>query len=89
MDISISLPDEIQTYVEEQVTTGSYGTVNEYFLALVRQDQKRRAQEKLELLLLEGANSEGNKEVTPEFWRQLRDSVLGGHLDQPLEPPGT
>ena len=52
MDIQISLPDQIRTYVEEQLTAGGYSTVSEYFLHLVRQDQRRRAQEKLETLIL-------------------------------------
>ena len=76
MDIQISLPDQIRTYVEEQLTVGGYSSVSEYFLHLVRQDQKRQFQEKLETLLLEGLNSENSTEVTPEFWQQLRDSVL-------------
>ena len=82
MDINVSLPDEIQTYVEEQVTAGGYHTIDDYFLDLVRQDQKRRAREKLEMLLLEGLNSEGSQEMTTEFWQQLRDSVLSeGHSE--------
>lgn len=35
----------------------------------------------LEAMLLEGLNSEG-KEVTPEFWQQLRVSVLGNNVSE-------
>jgi antitoxin ParD1/3/4 len=76
MDINISLPEEIRDYVQEQITAGGYTNVSDYFLALVQQERKHKAQEKLEAMLLEGSNSEG-KEVTPEFWQKLRMSVLG------------
>jgi antitoxin ParD1/3/4 len=89
MDIQISLPDQIRTYVDEQLIAGGYSSVSEYFLHLVRQDQRRRSQEKLETLLLEGLNSEGSTEVTPEFWQQLRDSVLSGYSPKASESPET
>ncbi|MDR9895423.1 RNA-dependent DNA polymerase, partial [Aetokthonos hydrillicola Thurmond2011] len=44
-----------------------FTSVAEYFLDLVKQDQKRNAQAKLEELLLEGIDSQG-QEVTPEYW---------------------
>lgn len=75
MDINISLPDEIRVYIEAQITTGAYGSISEYFLDLVQRDQKCKAREKLEALLLEGLNSDV-QEVTPEFWQCLRESVL-------------
>lgn len=46
--INISLPDAMRTYIEEKVATGGYSSVSEYFLELVRQDQKRQAAERLE-----------------------------------------
>ncbi len=55
--INISLPDGMRAYVEEQVADGSYSTISGYFRELVRQEQKRKAKERLETLLLEGLNS--------------------------------
>jgi antitoxin ParD1/3/4 len=55
--INISLPDAMRTYVEEQVANGGYSTVSEYFGELIRQDQKRKAKERLEAMLLEGLDS--------------------------------
>ena len=46
--MNISLPESMRTYVEEQVGSGGYSTVSEYFRKLVRQDQKRKATERLE-----------------------------------------
>ncbi|MUG98235.1 type II toxin-antitoxin system ParD family antitoxin [Scytonema sp. UIC 10036] len=76
MNINIDIPDKMRVYVEAQVMAGAYNSIGEYFLDLVQQDQKRKAQEKLEALLLEGINSPG-QEVTPEYWRSLRSTVLG------------
>jgi antitoxin ParD1/3/4 len=42
----------------------------------VQQYQKRKAQAKLEALLLEGIDSEG-QEATPDCWQNFRSTVLG------------
>ncbi|RCJ37292.1 transcriptional regulator [Nostoc minutum NIES-26] len=76
MNISIDIPDEVRVYVEAQVIAGAHNSIGEYFLDLVQQDQKRKAKEELEALLLEGINGEG-QEVTPEYWQNLRSTVLG------------
>jgi antitoxin ParD1/3/4 len=76
MNINIDIPDEVRVYVEAQVMAGAYNNIGEYFLDLVQQDQKRKAQAKLEALLLEGIDSQG-QEVTPEYWQNLRSAVLG------------
>ncbi len=75
MNINIVLPDEVRVYVEVQVTAGAYSSIGEYFLDLVQQDQKRKAQDKLEALLREGIDS-ASQEVTPDYWQNLRKSVL-------------
>ncbi|NJL63721.1 MAG: type II toxin-antitoxin system ParD family antitoxin, partial [Methylacidiphilales bacterium] len=48
MNIDIDIPDDVRVYVEAQVMTGAYSSIGEYFLDLVHQDQKRKAQDKLE-----------------------------------------
>ncbi|MCG6138757.1 MAG: type II toxin-antitoxin system ParD family antitoxin [Nostoc sp. LLA-1] len=75
MNISIDIPDEVRVYLEAQVITGAYSSIGEYFLDLVKQDQKRKAQAKLEALLKEGIDSQG-QEVTPKYWQDLRFTVL-------------
>ncbi len=56
MNINIDIPDEMRVYVEAQLMTGTYNSIGEYFLDLVQQDKKRKAQAKLEMLLLESIN---------------------------------
>jgi antitoxin ParD1/3/4 len=55
--INISLPESMKVYIDEQIAKGGYGTVSEFFRDLIRQDQKRKAKEHLETLLLEGLES--------------------------------
>jgi antitoxin ParD1/3/4 len=74
--MNISLPDSMRTYIEEQVASGGYSTVSEYFRELVRQDQKRKAQERLEALLLEGLDSGNATPMTYGDWEDIRKAVL-------------
>jgi antitoxin ParD1/3/4 len=77
MNINLSLPDELQLYVDDQIRSGVYGTMLDYLVALVRQDQQRKlAQQKLVGLLTEGLESAAEP-VTAEYWQSLRSSVLG------------
>lgn len=76
MNINIDIPDEVRVYVETQVMAGAYSSIGEYFLDLVKQDQKRKAQANLEALLKEGIDSQG-EEITPQYWQNLHSSILG------------
>jgi antitoxin ParD1/3/4 len=73
--INISLPDTMRAYIEEQVAQGGYSSVSEYFRELVRQDQKQRAKERLETMLLEGLNSGDATEMTTQDWEDIRQAV--------------
>ena len=55
--VNISLPEPMKQYVEERATEGGYGTTSEFFRDLIREDQRRRAQERVEALLLQGLES--------------------------------
>ncbi|MEH1848912.1 MAG: type II toxin-antitoxin system ParD family antitoxin [Nostoc sp.] len=73
--INISLPDSMRAYVEQQVASGGYSSASEYFRELVRQDQKRKANERLEAMLLEGLNSGTVTEMTVQDWDDIRQAV--------------
>lgn len=55
--VNISLPDQMKEYIDERVSEGSYNTTEEYFRDLIREDQKRRAEKRVEALLLHGLDS--------------------------------
>jgi antitoxin ParD1/3/4 len=70
--LTISMPDSLKTFIEGEVETRGYGNVSEYVRTLVRGEQERQANVRLEALLLEGLNSGEPVDVTPEFWSELR-----------------
>lgn len=51
--LTISMPDQMNEWVEAQINAGRYGNVSEYFRDLVRHDQERResAIEELRIML--------------------------------------
>lgn len=74
--LNISLPDKMKDYVEERLTEGSYSSTSEFFRDLIREDQKRRAQQHLEALLLQGLESGTPIEVTDEYIQQKRAALV-------------
>jgi len=73
--MNVSLPQELKAYVERQTKTG-YSTPSEYVRELIRGDQRRRAKERLDRLLLEGLDSGGSLPATPAFWAELKRDAL-------------
>jgi len=58
--LTISMPEQMNAWVESQIAAGRYGNVSEYFRDLVRRDQERRETAMAELRdLLERAESSG------------------------------
>lgn len=73
--MNVSLPDSMKDFVEHQIAQGRYGSASEYIRELIREDEKRRAQERLELLLLEGLAGEAT-EVSREDGSEIRNEAL-------------
>lgn len=74
--LNISLPQSLKDFVEARVEQGGYSTPSEFIRELLRESQKRQAQERLEELLLAGLDSGEPVEVTPEFWENTRQALL-------------
>ncbi|HMS08831.1 MAG TPA: type II toxin-antitoxin system ParD family antitoxin [Pyrinomonadaceae bacterium] len=55
--MNISLPDSMRVFVEETLADDGYGSASEYVRELIRADQKRRNEKRLETLLLERLRS--------------------------------
>ena len=77
--LNISLPQTLKDYVEHQVESGGYSTPSEYVRELLRQDQDRRAEQRLEALLLAGLSSGDPIEITPEYWENKRRQLVERH----------
>jgi len=73
--LNISLPDSMRAFIEEQTKTGGFSTASEYLRSLIREDQKRRGQQRLEELLLQGLESGGPERLGPEDWDDVRRRV--------------
>ena len=73
--LNISLPDAMRAFIEEQTKSGDYSTASEYVRALIREDQRRKAEERIETLLLEGLESGDSAKMTRRDWEEVRTQV--------------
>jgi antitoxin ParD1/3/4 len=70
--MNISLPESLKTYVDDQVSTGGFGTASEYLRTLIREDQERK---QLRGLILDGARSPVVGEFNETYFDGLRQSI--------------
>ncbi|MSV34294.1 MAG: type II toxin-antitoxin system ParD family antitoxin [Bryobacterales bacterium] len=74
--MNISLPDQLKEFVDNQVGSGGYSSVSEYVRDLIRGDEKRKAQHKLEAMLMEGVRSGAATPMTRRDWADIRKAAL-------------
>lgn len=75
--VTISLPESLKTFIDEQLATKGYGNVSEYFRSLLRDAQEREEEARLEALLVEGLATGGNDiPITREFWKDLKAEAI-------------
>ena len=70
--MNISIPDNLKSFVDEQVSARGYGTSSEYVRELIRNDRDRQ---QLRGLLLAGAQTEPTEAMSPDYFDQLRNRV--------------
>lgn len=70
--MNISLPDELKSFVDQQVSGGGYTSTSEYVRELLRRERDR---EKLRSLLLEGMNSPLAGEADAGYFDGLRQGI--------------
>lgn len=73
--MNVSLPDELKSYVDEQVDGGGYGSTSEYVRELIRRDRDRQ---QLRRLLLDGAASSPGPVADASYFTSVRDRVRSG-----------
>lgn len=73
--MNISLPDPLKQFVDGQVAEGRYSSVSEYVRELIRADEKRKAESRLEALLLEGLEGDA-VELTKEDFADIRQEAM-------------
>jgi antitoxin ParD1/3/4 len=70
--MNISLTDPLKEFVDEEVREGGYSSTSDYVRDLIRQRQRRKAEETLRALLLEGLNSGPATPLEPDFFDKMR-----------------
>ena len=75
--MNISLPENLKEFVDAQVQTGGYSTSSEYIRELIREDQKKKLERRLNSLLLEGLESGEPIPVDEAYWETKRRKLLG------------
>ena len=73
--MNISLPDPLKEFVDGQIAQGRYSSASEYVRELIRADEKRKAEDQLEALLLEGL--QGNETaMTADDWKAIKQEAV-------------
>jgi antitoxin ParD1/3/4 len=71
--LNISLPDQVQSFVEERAIAARFNSANDYVYHLIVREQERIAkQERIESLLVEGLESGEPIEATDDWWEHRR-----------------
>ena len=86
--MNIALPESMKHYVQARVSEGGYSSASEYIRELIRFDQKRKAEERIDALLLDGLDSGGPISVTPEYWEEKKRK-LNERLSKVSGQPGS
>jgi antitoxin ParD1/3/4 len=73
--MNISLPEPLKDFVDGQIASGRYSSASEYVRELIREDEKRKAEERLEALLLEGLSGDESK-LTRKDFAEIRAEAL-------------
>ncbi|MBI3944818.1 MAG: type II toxin-antitoxin system ParD family antitoxin [Armatimonadetes bacterium] len=79
VDLSLSLPESLRDFAEEQVARGCYAGPGDYIRELLVQARKRRDEERLEAILIAGLDSGDPVEFTPEYRSKKESEFLARH----------
>lgn len=79
-NLTVSLPEALTAYLQEQIASGHYSSADDYIQALIQQDKARK--EHLEPLLLEGLASGDATPMTDTDWNTIRQAVHQNHIDR-------
>lgn len=81
--LNTRLPEPLSRYVEEQVRTGRYGTIDDYFRQLVEGARDEHAQ--ADRMVRESIEIDGGEPLTDEQWQAMRPGVMRDIERQLLE----
>ncbi len=70
--MNIALPEAMKQYVQTRVQEDGYHSSSEYIRDLIRADQRRKAEDRIDALLLEGIASGEPISVSAEYWDEKK-----------------
>lgn len=70
--MNVSLPEELKSYVDEQVSDGGYGSTSEYVRDLIRRDKNRQ---ELRRALLDGVASPPGPVADASYFTSVRNRI--------------
>lgn len=73
--LTISLPDTAQAFINEQISNGTYTTVDEVFAALIEQAQAHQAKQTVNAMLRSKIQKNKTIVATDESWEQQRQRL--------------
>jgi antitoxin ParD1/3/4 len=73
--LTISLPESAQAYIDEQVANGNYVSADVLLADLIEQAQERQAKLKVNTLLRSTIQQNKTIEATDEWWEQQRTQL--------------
>ncbi len=74
--MNISVPESMKEFIEDEVSSGGYGTASEYVRELVRDAKKQKEEERLETLLIEALESGPASPLTKKDWEAIKQRGL-------------
>ncbi len=85
--LHISLPESLNRFVQERVEKEHYSNTSDYIRTLIRDEQKRQEEQRLEAMLLEGlATGQGLTMGTPDweaFWKKVQARMEASRSTEP------
>ena len=73
--LNVALPEVLKEYVERRVAEGAFRDPSDYIGTLINEDRKRRAEARLEALLVEGLDSGDPQPLDAAEWESIRQEV--------------
>jgi antitoxin ParD1/3/4 len=70
--MNISLTDPLKQFVDEEVSEGGYSSTSDYVRDLIRQRQRRKAEDLLRQLIADGLASGPAAALEPGHFQQMR-----------------
>jgi antitoxin ParD1/3/4 len=74
--MNIALPEAMKQFVQERVSEGGYSSVSEYIRELIRADLKRKAEERIDSMLLDGLDSGEPITITQDYWEAKKRKLV-------------